>query len=132
MMAARVLILLLSFPVVCGVLSLAGCADPQSQRELDLSAEYVRSSLEAWSQGTSADVLAARPAPIEFHDDDWQQGARLVGFEIVKTDRGTDGRPRCLVKLDVRLPDSDHETQREVTYEVNTAPKIVITRAPNS
>jgi len=106
-----------------------GCRE--SREDLDVAQQSVVTALEAWKQGESPEQLQSRMPPIEFHDDDWQNDAKLQDYEFIKTYRDTDGRPRCVVDLSVERRGGKFETV-QLTYQVNTDPKIVIDRDPYS
>jgi hypothetical protein len=108
-----------------------GCGDSSRQQELESAELYVRISLDAWTKGANPNALEARATPIEFHDDDWQSGAGLDEFEIIKTYHDTDGQPRCAVTLSVRRGDA-HPIEQKVTYQIVTIPRVVIARDPYS
>jgi hypothetical protein len=120
-----------SVPLAAACAAAAGCGDDTAQRQLQLAEDCVRISLDTWARGAHAGALEARPNPIEFHDDDWQQGASLEAFDILKTYHDTDGHPRCAVRLSVRHAKKG-ASQQEVTYQVNTEPRVVIARDPYS
>jgi hypothetical protein len=113
------------------LLGIAGCGDAQSQQELDLATRSVQVALDAWKRGEMADNLKGQSTPIEFYDDDWQKGAKLIDYQIDQTYRETDGSPRCAVTLTVQHGDRASAAVK-VTYQVNTKPKIVIARDPFS
>lgn len=106
-----------------------GCGN-RSEQDLEVASESVIAALASWKQGDSPKSLMSGSLRIEFHDDDWQSGARLVDYRLRKTYRGTDGRPRCAATLTVEHA-GDAKTL-EVTYEVNTTPRIVVARDPYS
>lgn len=109
---------------------LSGCGGV-SQKELDFASETVQTALETWKKGEKSDSLKSRSAPIDFHDDDWKKGAKLVSYEMKQTYDPRDGSsPRCAVVLTMEL--RGRRVQREVTYEVHTKPKVLVARDPMS
>jgi hypothetical protein len=112
-------------------LALAGCGKAELKRQLGLATESVEAGLEAWKQGASAQTLTTRSTPIEFHDDDWQQSARLIDYEVVSAYHETDGTPRCAVLLTIESGQGEPR-QLKVTYQVLTEPKVIIARDPFS
>jgi hypothetical protein len=119
------LALALSFAVV------SGCGNQEAERELKLASDSVTTALDAWKRGDSAKSLLTSSPSVEFHDDDWQSGARLTDFEIVQTYHDTDGAPRSAVKLTLER-DGGRKDTIQVTYQAKTEPKIVVARDPMS
>jgi hypothetical protein len=117
--------------VIAAGLAVGGCADAEAQQELDFARASVERSLEAWKSGETAESLRASPNPIEFHDDDWQQAARLIDYQIVQVYHDTDGSPRCAVTLTVQRGKREPERIQE-TYQVVAKPKVIIARDPMS
>jgi hypothetical protein len=106
-----------------------GC-NSDSQQDLDLVRDSVIAGLETWKNAEPVNVLRSRSPPIEFYDDDWQRGARLIDYELTKTYRDTDGAPRCAVSMDIQSRGKSRTIK--VTYQANTSSKIVIPRDPFS
>jgi hypothetical protein len=65
---------------------------------------------------------------VEFHDDDWLAGARLVAFEMLKTHAQPDGA-RCSVALTVQAGKGAAQ-RKEVAYHVKMEPRVLIARDP--
>ena len=110
-------------------MSAIGCGD--SEEDLEVARQSVVAALEAWKQGETPDQLQTRTPPIEFHDDDWQNDAKLHDYKVKKVYRDTDGRPRCVVVLSVERR-GGKVVSVQLTYQANTDPKIVIDRDPYS
>jgi hypothetical protein len=118
------------WPVLVALVTLASGCGSESQQDLDLIRDSVVAALETWKKADRSDTLKSRSPAIEFHDDDWQRGARLIGYELTKTYRDTDGAARCVVTLSI-LSRGKSKTIK-VTYQANTSTKIVIARDPYS
>jgi hypothetical protein len=110
---------------------MSGCGDPELQQELDFARESVEAGLASWKRGETAESLQALPQPIEFHDDDWRHGARLVDYQIVQVYRDPDGSPRCAVKLTLKRGEREPEQVEEI-YQIVTKPNVIIARDPMS
>jgi hypothetical protein len=68
---------------------------------------------------------------MEFHDDDWKAGAKLVEYEIVKVYGMPDGLARCSVKLVIQPRQRGKElVRKEATYHVVLRPKVVVAGDP--
>jgi len=111
------------------LLALAGCGNSAEQEQLDLAKSSVEKSLAAWKRGDQPQVLRAAADSIEFFDDDWNSGAKLADFRLVRAFIDTDGLAKCAVELTVQPP-SDSPVSRSVTYQVVKKPHIVISRDP--
>jgi hypothetical protein len=112
-------------------LTMSGCSDPELQRELDFAQASVESALAAWKRSETAESLKALPQPIEFHDDDWREGVRLVDYQIVQVYHDTDGLPRCAVRLTLQRSEREQEQIDEI-YQIVTKPNVIIARDPMS
>jgi hypothetical protein len=108
--------------------AVAGCGD--SNQDLDVAEQSVRAGLDAWQRGELPETLKQRETPIEFHDDDWQSGARLIDFTVENSYRDSAGGPRCTVQLTIEL-DGRSET-KSVVYEAKVGSTVVVTRDPYS
>ena len=107
---------------------LAGCKSPDvSKADLAAAKDAVKSGLEAWKKGEAPKQLAA----MEFHDDDWKAGAKLVEYEIVKVYGQPDGLARCSVKLVVQPRQRGKQpVRKEATYHVVLRPKVIVAGDP--
>lgn len=118
--------------LVFGITLLAGCGGggpaPQSQEELDKAKTYVKSALDVWKSGGSAEKLKSLSPAIEIADHEWKAGARLTQYDIQKVEGNQKENTRCWVKLTVLT--KGKSTDREVVYDVRVADKIVIGRDP--
>lgn len=118
------------WPALSALVALAAGCGSESQQDLDLVRDSVEAALETWKKAERGDALMSRSPPIEFHDDDWQRGARLIDYELTKTYRDTDGAPRCAVTLSIQSRGKSKTIK--VTYQATTSSKIVIARDPYS
>jgi hypothetical protein len=114
---------------------LAGCSpSPVSKADLTAAEAAVKSGLEAWKKGEKPKQLESSPTPMQFTDEDWQGGAKLVGYQIVKVYGQSDGIARCAVKLELEVRQRGKAglvpTVKEATYHVVLRPKVVVARDP--
>jgi hypothetical protein len=116
---------------LAATLATAGCGDATPKQDLQLLQTSVQTALDAWKEGQRADVLKSQTPAIEFHDDDWQQSARLIDYQIVKIYPETDGTARCAVSLTLQRRGRQPE-QVKATYQMNPEPKLIIARDPYS
>lgn len=110
--------------------SLSGCGGG-SDEDLGTAEESVRAALDTWKRGEPPAALKQLATPIEFHDEEWLGGAKLVEFELKETYRDTDGRPRCAANLTLETSSGKRESKL-VIYETNLDQGIVVGRDPMS
>jgi hypothetical protein len=118
------------WPALFALAALAAGCGSESHQDLNLVRDSVEAGLATWKNAERVDALKSRSPPIEFHDDDWKRGARLIDYEVTKTYRDTDGAPRCAVTL--RIQSRGKSKTIKVTYQANTSSRIVIARDPFS
>jgi hypothetical protein len=125
MKANRVILLVVTF--------LAGCSkNTLGKEEEDQVRQAVESSLQAWQRGAKAADLRKQAQPIHIVDPDWDEGYRLVGYEIIRLEKFGQNNPRCAVILSLRDADGNDLKPSEVMFEVNLKAKgeILIGRDP--
>jgi hypothetical protein len=107
----------------------SGCGASVSQQELDQARDAVQSGLEAWKKGEPPSRLKALTPPVEFSDDSWARGEKLLDFRLNNAE-GKPGTPlRCTVSL--TLQDRRGKTlEKEVVYEVKLGNPRVVARDP--
>jgi hypothetical protein len=115
--------------VVLGLMSaLSGCqrslpepVDPNRAREA------LRTALNAWQNGDSADALQDRSS-ITAADPKWQDGHNLIRYEIADQDQVVGCDLHCRVLLVLKQPDGQ-QIQEQVVYCVSTSGALVVVRA---
>ena len=93
----------------------------------DRAREALRTTLSAWQNGDSADALRDRSA-ITAADPKWQDGHRLVRYEIADQDQVVGCDLHCRVLLVLTRPDG-RQIQEQVVYCVSTSGALVVVRA---
>ena len=111
-------------------LAAGGCGGA-AKAELAAATEGVQAGLDLWKGGQTPAGLGGRTPPVEFHDDDWRQGARLVDYRVVKAYRSDDGTSRCAVVLSLAARNG-RKWEREVVYQVKPGASLVVARDPYS
>ncbi len=110
-----------AIPVALLVSSLLGCSQgvtPSHPLDQELARASVQKAMQAWVEGKTPKDLQP---DIVVGDPDWQQGKKLVSFEIQANEETSDGSNlHIVVKLKFDESDSD------VTYIVGTSPVITI------
>lgn len=117
--------------LLIGLALVGGCGSGASDEDLGSAENAVRAGLDAWKRGEQPAALKQLAAPIEFHDDDWLAGAKLMDFELTQTFRDNDGKPRCEAKLTLEFGGGKQES-KTVIYEANLDGGIVVGRDPMS
>ena len=115
--------------VLVTLLCSAGCGDREAEQKMDFANSTVKSALEFWQQGGKPEELMTGENPVEFHDDDWDVGAKLIEFEIRQTYMDRDGTARCAVTLKVQRGKKAPVDVR-CAYQILTVPKVMVGRDP--
>jgi hypothetical protein len=95
-------------------------ADPDKGREV------LKTTLDAWQKGESADSLRQRSPSITAADSKWQGGHQLVRYEIGES-RIVGGELQCNVVLVLKAPNGKQSEQKAI-FNVSTSPKLVVVR----
>lgn len=115
--------------VVLGLaLLLSGCGGAQDARSLTVNENAAREACEtfltAWKDGKQPADLS----PMVGKDSDWDQGRKLLSFEILPEQR-TDGANMFFqVRRKVKTP-KGAELDQEVSYVVGTSPVVTVFRS---
>ena len=115
----------------CVVLAgLAGCRGgaPAADPELAKAQEVLKAGLEAWKNGSTPRSLESGAEPVQFRDDDWQAGAKLLEYRVLKADGEEEGETVCAVLL--KLEGRGKAVDRTVSYRVTLTPKRTVSRYP--
>lgn len=107
-------------------LSLVGCS-ASHRVQPDVAEKTLRTTLESWKNGQTAESLQKAAPPIVVQDLDWTGGAKLVNFEILPGGKPVDANLYAQVKLTLRDAKGS-ETERTVTYVVGTSPVLTVFR----
>ncbi len=126
-------VLLLGWSVVLAVpLLAAGCnSSGLSAAEYDRAQRSLEQALEAWKRGEAAKKWAAETAPVRCVDLEWNQGYRLLDFQIVGLTADSNGYPEARVRLSVQKAKGPAE-ERDALYGINLKKgnQVVISRDP--
>ena len=115
--------------VVCVVLAgLAGCSNtpPVNNPEIATAHEVLKTGLDAWKDGKSPASLESGANPVQFRDPDWQAGAKLLEYRIVKVGE-EEGETVCTVHLNVEVRGKAGE--KSANYRVTLTPKRTVARS---
>ena len=114
---------------VAGLLLLlvVGCARPPSTSDPDKAPGLVRTVLDAWKDGRTAESLKDGSS-IHAADPQWQAGARLIKYEIDEGGTRVEGYDvRCPVRLWLEI-NGQAKGPVTVFYSVATTPNQVVVR----
>jgi hypothetical protein len=95
----------------------------------DRAREVLRTALDAWQKGDSADSLRQQWPAITAADPKWQSGHRLLRYEVAR-DEVVGSELRCSVLLVLQGP-GGKQTEERAVFGVSTAPALVVIRAEN-
>lgn len=106
------------------LISLWGCGQPTPSHPLDadLARSSVQRALQAWVDGKTPKEVQA-----EFIVGDvaWEQGKKLVSFEILTDEETSDGS-NLHIRVKRKLANGGVATESQVTYIVGTSPVVTI------
>jgi len=102
------------------VLGLEGCAKETPSYPLDqeLARASVQKAMQAWVDGKSPQDLKPE---IIVGDRSWEQGEKLLSFEILKDEETSDGS-----NLHIRVVQKFESSESTTTYITGTSPVITI------
>lgn len=107
---------------------IAGCGFPAAKQEE--AKGHVLRGLEVWKSGGKPDDLKSQATPVEFNEALWNNGEKLVSFEMGSA-RYVDAAQvvRCEVKLTVQKGKAKARTEN-ATYDVTFGPSVKIINNP--
>lgn len=114
-------ILCLAAAAGCGS-NLPPAADPDQARTA------LKTALEAWQKGDKAETLLVQSPAIQCTDEDWNKGWSLKSYKLAAKDEPFGLQRRIVAQLSLRSPEGKN-MDKDVHYEIDTAPAIVIVRA---
>lgn len=108
-------------PCVWLVFGLLGCSQgdtPSHSLDQDLARTSIQKAMQSWVDGKTPKDLQPE---IVVGDPDWQQGKKLVSFEIEQDKETSDGS-----NLHIVVKQKFDESDSDVTYIVGTSPVVTI------
>jgi len=106
--------------LVCAMF-LVGCSSgdaPSYALDKELARSSVQKAMQAWVDGKTPQELQP---DIVVGDPAWEEGKKLVSFEIVANEETTDGS-----NLHIRVKRKLNSSESKVTYIVGTTPVVTI------
>jgi hypothetical protein len=109
---------------------LSGCGVRQHSAPLDveLARDVLKTSLESWMKGDSADTLRDGSPSIIAQDPDWVTGARLVAYTLDGDDKRVAENLFVPARLTLKLKNGKQAT-KNVTYVIGTSPQVMVFRS---
>lgn len=113
-----------------GLASVAGCGGI-SAAKVDEAKGHVRKGLEAWKAGGKPDDLKTSSPAVEFNEQLWIAGEKLVNFELTGTARYVDAVQAVRVEAKLTLRGKKGKDRTEtVTYDVTLGPPVKVVNNP--
>lgn len=107
-----------------------GCGQSAPSEQLESARAAVQTALSAWKKGDRADSLRSLSPPIEFAEDNWKIGLRLLDYQVTSVESSPEQIARCAVTLSIK-DKRGKVSEREVVYMIaNKSGKMVIARDP--
>ncbi len=116
--------IVLSVPSGCG-------SGPPKPADPAAAREALERALTAWKEGKSSESLKSENPPIVVSDHAWNNGTRLVKYEIEPGDRraGADQSFQVILWLqDDKVKAKAKERQEKTAYNVGTNPILTVVR----
>ena len=114
------------------LMGLPGCGSgPPTPADPAAAREALERTLTAWKEGKSAESLQSENPPIVVSDHAWNNGARLVRYQIEPGDRraGADQSFQVILWLqDDKIKARAKERQEKTAYNVGTNPILTVVR----
>jgi hypothetical protein len=112
------------------VVAVTGCGPRAQPADPTVAATTLRQAFDAWKDGEAADAFVQRSA-VTVVDPKWQQGVRLVSYEVIGDGdmNGFDWQYKVRLTLQGGGGKQSHE---KAVYRVSTSPTVVIVRAEES
>lgn len=110
------------------LVAVAGCGF--SGAKLDEAKGHVQQALEVWKKGGKPDELRSQTPAIEFHEVLWNNGEKLVNYELGEARYiDTTKVVRCETRLTLRNRQGKERTEAAV-YDVSLATPVTIVNNP--
>lgn len=107
--------------IFCGINGCSGGARPHPLNP-ELARNSLQSAMQAWVDGKTPKDLQPK---IIMGDTGWEQGRKLVSFEILRDEETTDGS-NLYIRVNRTFEKDGANAESKVTYIVGTSPVITI------
>jgi hypothetical protein len=125
-MSVKCLQLLPWAPLVFAAAGCGGQAGPPAPVDPAAARSALRTALDAWRKGETADSLKERLPPIYMIDYEWRSGRRLLNYEV-HDDDPFGGALRCRVTLSL-AEEHGRSSSKSVVYAVGGDQALAVTR----
>jgi hypothetical protein len=104
--------------------ALAGCGGPRPA-DPSVARSALTAGLDAWKAGQKPDSLKSHTPPVQFGDEDWIQGHKLLDYEVLGDGKSAGAGLEFSVKLKL---EGRKVGERTVPYRVMTDPAVSVVR----
>jgi hypothetical protein len=105
----------------------AGCGPTAKQSDPDTARATLRRTLDAWKAGETQDALAKASSPVTAVDHQWKKGIKLLDYQVADGNTASGYDIRFSATLTVE-DEQGKKKQQKATYNVSTAPGLVVVR----
>ena len=116
---------------ICGLLCfalLSGCSDKVGAPvNVHAALTALESVMESWKEGKTPEDLLNESPEIVVQEPEWNDGAKLLDYQIVSDD--APAGPNLITTVKLKLSKVDGTvTEKTATYVVGTSPKLTVYR----
>jgi hypothetical protein len=116
--------------VLVGLSLAVGCAEgpPKSAPvNANIARDTLTAAMDSWKFGETPASLQELTPSIVVQDLDWENGLKLVDYEVVDDSREVNANLYAKVKLTLEDPNGE-KSEKTVTYVVGTSPVLTVFR----
>jgi hypothetical protein len=121
------LILTAGLAAALTLIALSGCQPVPTSSDPDRAREILRYALNAWKNGEHPNSLKQARPPVTAADRQWEQGMKLLDYEITRDGQLSGFDVQFSVRLSLQDVAGKPFTERAI-YNVSTTPAQVVVR----
>jgi hypothetical protein len=112
------------------VFAMSGCSSTAAHAvDTSRAREALVATLDHWKKGDSPDSLPSSTMPMTVQDFDWQDGAKLLDYQVQGDGEAKDANLSIKVKLSLDgVQGKSRKVEKTVSYLVTTSPSITVFR----
>jgi hypothetical protein len=117
--------------LVLATMLLPGCSGPSGANSVDVphARDALKIALDAWKNGESTQSLASSSTPMTVQDFEWDQGAKLIDYQLMDEGKPEAANLRVGVKLTMSgKQGTDKNVEKIASYVVGTSPRLTVFR----
>ena len=121
--------------IALATLLLPGCSGYSSAKAVDVpqAKDALKIALDAWKKGETSQSLASSSTPMTVQDFEWDQGVKLVDYQLVTEGRADGPNLRVEVKLTTigepaKGKKESKSVEKKASYVVGTSPRLTVFR----